>query len=273
MLVTRLRLFAANAQLGGLAAAVLLFLYLPIGVVVLFSFQDSSRLSLPIEGLSLRWYELVLTDPIFRAAITNSLVVAGIAAVSTTILGTIAAFALVRAPRRFRGPLAVLFFAPITLPGLFLGLSLLTFFARLEVKLSLFTVAAAHFVYTFPYFLLIARAALDRLDPQLDELGADLGATALQRFRKITFPLVWPILAAAAVLAFALSFDEFIITFFVIGPQSTVPLVVWSAMRRTVDPSINALATLLLLVTILGTVLTILLLAARRHARKAVLAS
>jgi ABC-type spermidine/putrescine transport system permease subunit II len=185
----------------------------------------------------------------------------------------LAAFALVRAPSRFRGPLAVLFFAPITLPGLFLGLALLTLFARLELQLSLYTVAAAHFVYTFPYFLLIARVALDRLDPQLDELGADLGATTVQRFRKITFPLVWPILAAAGVLAFALSFDEFIITFFVIGPQSTVPLVVWSSMRRTVDPSINALATLLLLVTILGTVVTVFLLAARRYARKAVLAS
>lgn len=270
--MARLRLLAADAPLGGLAVAVLLFLYLPIAVVVLFSFQDSSRLALPIEGLSLRWYELVLTDPVFTAAIMNSLVVAGIAAVTTSVLGTLAAFALVRTPRRFRGPLAVLFFAPITLPGLFLGLSLLTLFARLELQLSLYTVAAAHFVYTFPYFLLIARVALDRLDPQLDELGADLGATAVQRFRKITLPLVWPILAAAGVLAFALSFDEFIITFFVIGPQSTVPLVVWSSMRRTVDPSINALATLLLLVTILGTVVAVFLLAARRYARKAVLA-
>ncbi len=251
-------------------AAVLLFLYLPIVVVVLFSFNDARRLSLPIDGLSFRWYDLVLTDPVFTTAIVNSLIVAGIAAVSTTLLATLAAFALVGAPRRLRGPLAVLFFAPITLPGLFLGLSLLTFFARLDVKLSLFTVAAAHFVYTFPYFLLIARVALDRLDPRLDELGADLGATALQRFRKITLPLVWPILAAAGVLAFALSFDEFIITFFVIGPQSTIPLVVWSSMRRTIDPSINALATMLLLVTIVGTVLTVVLLSARRHARRAV---
>ena len=256
---------------AALAMAVLLFLYLPIVVVVLFSFNGGSRLSLPIEGLSFRWYELVLTDPVFTTAIANSFIVGAIAAVCTFVLGTLAAFALVAAPARLRGALAVLFFAPITLPGLFLGLSLLTFFAQLDVKLSLFTVAAAHLVYTFPYFLLVARVVLDRLDPQLAEVGADLGAPPLERFRRITFPLVAPVLAAAGVLAFALSFDEFIITFFVIGPQSTVPLVVWSSMRRAIDPSIIALATLLLVVTILGAIRTVALLVVRRSARKAVM--
>jgi ABC-type spermidine/putrescine transport system permease subunit II len=254
-----------------LTTGVLAFLYLPIAVVVIFSFNASARLSLPIESLSFRWYEEVLADPVFRDAIVSSTIVGAAAATSTALLGTLATFALVRAPRRLRGPLAVLFFAPITLPGLFLGLSLLSLFAQLDVSLSLYTVAAAHFVYTFPYFLLIARAALERLDPQLDELGADLGAGSVERFRRITFPLVWPILAAAAVLAFALSFDEFIITFFVIGTESTVPMVVWSAARRTIDPSINALATLLLLVTIVGTIATVALLAARRYARRAVI--
>jgi spermidine/putrescine transport system permease protein len=117
---------------------------------------------------------------------------------------------------------------------------------------------------------MIGRVALERLDPQLDEMGADLGAGAFERFRRITLPMVWPVLAAATVLAFALSFDEFIITFFVIGPQSTTPLVVWSAMRRSIDPSINALATLLLLVTVIGTVVTVALLLARRQTRKVV---
>ena len=258
----------AGASLGAFGVATLLFLYLPIAVVVLFSLNQSPRLTFPIEGLSLRWYEAVLTDPTFTAAITNSLIVGLVAAGTTAVLGTAAAFALVSVPTRLRAVLAVLFFAPIALPGLFLGLSLLSFFSRIDVELSLLTVAAAHFVFTFPYFLLIARVALDRLDPQLGELGADLGAGPFERFRRVTLPIIWPVLAAAAILAFALSFDEFIITFFVIGPQSTTPLVVWSSMRRSIDPSINALATLLLLVTIVGTFATVALLGARRQIMK-----
>jgi spermidine/putrescine transport system permease protein len=268
--LAQLRLGLGRLSLRAFGAAALLFLYLPIAVVVLFSLNDTARMSFPIEGLSLRWYETVLTDDTFQAAITNSVIVGVVSALTTAVLGTAAAFALVSAPRRLRGSLAVLFFAPITLPGLFLGLSLLTFFSRINVELSLWTVAAAHFVYTFPYFLMIGRVALERLDPQLDEMGADLGAGAFERFRRITLPMVWPVLAAATVLAFALSFDEFIITFFVIGPQSTTPLVVWSATRRSIDPSINALATLLLLVTVIGTVVTVALLLARRQTRKVV---
>ncbi len=254
------------------AAVLIFFLYVPIAIMVIFSFNEMPRLSLPIDGLSLRWYKLIFTDPAFTSAIINSVIVASATAVVTFVLGTLAALGLASVPTRLRGILAILFFAPITVPGLFLGLSLLTFFSELDIKLSLATVAAGHLVYTFPYFLLFARAALDRLDPQLNEIGADLGASPIHRFRRVTFPLVRPILLAAAFLAFALSFDEFVITFFVIGPQSTVPLVVWSIARRSIDPSINALATLLLFVTVLGTMLMMSLIMAKQYARKAVVA-
>lgn len=267
----RLRAGLSRASLVGGTAVVLLFLYLPIAILVLFSFNAGGRLSFPMQGLSLRWYDLVLSDPVFTTAIENSLIVGTVAAATTAVLGTLAAFGLSLAAPRLRGALGLLFFAPITLPGLFLGLSMLTFFAEVDVRLSLWTVAAAHFVYTFPYFLMIGRAALERMDPGFDEIAADLGAAPRQRFFKVTLPLVWPVLAAAAVLAFALSFDEFIITFFVIGPESTTPLVIWSGMRRAVDPSINALATLLLLVTLVGTIAMVALVSARRHASKAVL--
>lgn len=267
----KLRSGLSRASLVGGMTAVMAFLYLPIVILVLFSFNAGARLSFPLQGLSLRWYEHVLSDPVFTTAIENSLIVGTIAAATTAVLGTLAAFGLSLASPRLRGVLGLLFFAPITLPGLFLGLSMLTFFAEVNVQLSLWTVAAAHFVYTFPYFLMIGRAALERMDPGLDEIAADLGAAARQRFFKVTLPLVWPVLAAAAVLAFALSFDEFIITFFVIGPQSTTPLVIWSGMRRAADPSINALATLLLLVTLVGTVGMVALVSLRRHARRAVL--
>ena len=146
--------------------------------------------------------------------------------------------------------MSLLFFLPITLPGLFLGISMLVFFARIDLKLSLVTVVLAHCVYAFPYFLLIAVAALDRLDPALEESAADLGASPWVVFRRVTLPQIWPILVGATALAFALSFDEFIITFFVIGSDSTLPMFIWSSLRRTVDPSINTISTLLMAITL-----------------------
>lgn len=266
----RLHALWVRLPLAAYALVVLAFLYVPMLLVVLFSLNAGGRLGFPMEGFSFRWYREVLSDPVYVAALINSLIVGVMTAAATAVLGTLASFGIAAAPRRIRAPLAVLFFTPITLPGLFLGLSLLAFFSRLQVHLSLYTVAAAHFVFTFPYFVLVARAALERLDPQLDEVGADLGASAVQRFVKITLPLVWPILAAATVLAFALSFDEFFITFFVIGPESTTPMVIYSSMRRTIDPSINAVATLLLAITALAGLLTGALVGVRRHVRKAV---
>ncbi len=247
--------------------AVLLFLFIPIAILVLFSFNAGGSLSFPIDGLSLRWYQAVLADPVYQASLQNSFFVAVVVAVTTTLLGTLASFALTLAPVRWRAFASVLFFAPITLPGLFLGLSLLSLFAQVDVPLSLNTVMAAHVVFTFPYFVLIGRAALDRIDPGFEETAADLGASRLQRFTRVTLPMVWPVLLAGSVLAFALSFDEFVVTFFVIGPQSTTPLVIWSSMRRSVDPSINAIASLLLLVTLLATVIVAGLLAANRTRR------
>jgi len=228
----------------------LVFLFLPLVVVVLFSFHSTAGLSFPFRGFSLRWYERVLESEDFRAAALNSLWVALPVAGVTLVLGTLAAYGLTRTSSRFRGPLALLFFLPITVPGLFLGVSLLVFFARIDLQLSLTTVVIAHLVYVFPYFLLMARAALDRLDPALEEAAADLGASPLLVFRRVTIPQIWPLLVGATCLAFALSFDEFIITFFVVGSDSTLPLFIWSRLRRTVDPSINVISTALLVVSL-----------------------
>jgi ABC-type spermidine/putrescine transport system permease subunit II len=140
----------------------------------------------------------------------------------------------------------MLFFLPITLPGLFLGIALLSLFDRMDFSLSLTTVGIAHMVYVFPYFLLIALTAVARLDPALEEVAADLGASPARTFWKITLPQIWPVLAGAAALAFMLSLDEFVITFFVIGTDSTLPLFLFSSLRRTVDPSINVISTLLI---------------------------
>jgi ABC-type spermidine/putrescine transport system permease subunit II len=230
--------------------AALIFLVGPLAIVVLFSFHATASLAFPFTGFSLRWYREIFAAAPFLTAVGNSLLVAIAVAGSTFVLGFMAAYGLSRTASRWRLPLALLFYLPLTLPGLFLGLALLVFFAGIELKLSLLTVAIGHFIYVFPYFLLIVKAALDRMDPAVEEAAADLGASPWAVFRRVTLPQMRPVVIGATSLAFALSFDEFVITFFVIGSQSTLPLYVWSSMRRTIDPSINTVSTLLLAVTL-----------------------
>jgi spermidine/putrescine transport system permease protein len=236
---------------GVIVLLALIFLYAPLAIVVLFSFHSTGNLSFPFEGFSTRWYRDVLDSEEFRAALRASTIVAVSVSLVTVVIGTAAAYGLTRVPGRLRPPLAFLFFLPLTIPGLFIGIGLLTWFTKFNVQASLTTVTIAHLVYVFPYFLLIAVAALDRLDVALEESAQDLGASPWLVFRRVTLPQIWPLLAGATSLAFALSFDEFIITFFVIGPQSTLPMYIWSSLRRTVDPSINVISTLLMAITLL----------------------
>jgi spermidine/putrescine transport system permease protein len=244
---------------GAFTVAGLVFLWAPLLLVFLFSLHSTGSLTFPFEGFSTRWYDEVFSSELIRSAAENSLIVATSTAVLTLLLGTLAAYGLTRSSSRLRGPLSLLFFLPITLPGLFIGVALLVAFTRVEFSLSLLTVTIAHLVYVFPFFFLVARAALERLDPALEETAADLGAGRWTVFRRVTLPQVWPVLVGAACLAFALSFDEFVITFFVIGPDSTLPMYIWSSLRRTIDPSINAISSLLLAFTMLLFVVTFLL--------------
>jgi spermidine/putrescine transport system permease protein len=244
---------------GVFTIAGLVFLWAPLLLVFLFSLHSTGSLTFPFEGFSTRWYDEVFSSEEIRTAARNSLTVAISTAIVTLILGTLAAYGLTRTSSRLRGPLSLLFFLPITLPGLFIGISLLVAFSRVQFSLSLLTVTIAHLVYVFPFFFLVARAALERLDPALEETATDLGASRWTVFRRVTLPQVWPVLVGAACLAFALSFDEFVITFFVIGPDSTLPMYIWSSLRRTIDPSINAISSLLLAFTMLLFVVTFLL--------------
>ncbi|MET0206375.1 MAG: ABC transporter permease [Thermoleophilaceae bacterium] len=244
---------------GAFTIAGLVFLWTPLLIVMLFSLHSTGSLTFPFEGFSTRWYDEVFSSDEIRSAARNSLIVASSTAIVTLLLGTLAAYGLTRSSSRLRGPLSVLFFLPITLPGLFIGVALLVAFSRVQFSLSLLTVTIAHLVYVFPFFFLVARAALERLDPALEETATDLGASRWTVFRRVTLPQVWPVLVGAACLAFALSFDEFVITFFVIGPDSTLPMYIWSSLRRTIDPSINAISSLLLAFTMLLFVVTFLL--------------
>jgi spermidine/putrescine transport system permease protein len=161
-------------------------------------------------------------------------------------------------------PLDVLAMAPIALPGLFIGLSLLAYFGRIGLTPSLFTVFLAHLLYVLPYVLIVMRNRLERFDVSIEEAARDLGANAWQTFWKVTFPVIWPAILASGILAFALSFDEFLITLFVIGSDSTLPIMMWSRMRRRIDPAINAVATIILGVFVSSLFLAAALLSARR---------
>jgi spermidine/putrescine transport system permease protein len=245
----------------------IVFLYLPLVLVVLFSFQGPASLSLPLHNLTLHWYGAVFHSSEFHTAIENSLIVASCVAVVTFILGTVTAFGLSRVPARIRGPLGLALFLPMTLPGLFLGLALLTYFSRLHMRLSLTTVIIGHVVQILPFFLLIARVALERLDVSLEEAAASLGASPLVVFRRVTLPQVLPTLIGAAALSFMLSLDEFVVTFFTIGSGYTLPILIYSLLRRQLTPTINVVSTLLLTVTLALWVGTFLLLAVRERRR------
>jgi spermidine/putrescine transport system permease protein len=242
--------FRKSPLAGLVTASALLFLIFPLVVVVVFSFHSGQGLSLPFEGLSLRWYSSVFQDDEFLHALRNSVFIALGVAVATFVVGTAAAHGLSRSTARGKGVWIALLLLPLTVPGIFLGASLLTAFSRVGLHLSMVTVALAHFVLALPFFFLLARTAFDRLDPSIAEAAADLGATPTQVFRKVIFPQVSPILYAAAALSFMLSFDEFFATFFVAGSTETVPILVFGRLRRTIDPTINVISTLLLVVTI-----------------------
>jgi spermidine/putrescine transport system permease protein len=232
--------------LGIYAVLVVAFLFFPIAIIMLFSFNSSPAVSFPIRGLSLRWYAEVLASPVFLSALKNSMIVGVATTLVAVTLGTLSSLALTRYQFRFKPLIQSLFLLPLSLPGLFLGISLLTYFISLDITLSLMTVVIGHLIYTLPYFTLVASARLERFDFVLEEAARDLGCTPWQTFWKVTFPIIAPSLIGAGVVVFALSFDEFLITFFIIGTQSTLPMLIWSMMRHSIDPRVNAISTILM---------------------------
>jgi spermidine/putrescine transport system permease protein len=227
-------------------AFTLAFLYAPVVVVILFSFQGSAQLTLPFSGPSTRWYENLGRDEAFRQSLMSSVRVAVPVSLAAMTIGTLAALSFSRYPGRWQRVLATVMVAPIALPGLFIGVALLTYFARVGVQPSLLTVSFAHLIYVLPYVVFVLGSRLERFDVSIEEAARTLGASAWKTFWKVTFPITWPAIAAGGVLAFALSFDEFLITLFVVGTEPTLPVTVWSRLRLRIDPSINAIATTLL---------------------------
>lgn len=224
------------------------FLYLPILIVVVMSFNDSENLFV-WRGFSLRWYPEVFADGALMQGLGNTLVVATGATAIATVLGTLLAYGI---QHHTRGAAVRAFaIAPAILPDLLLGIGLLTLFALLGVTLGLHSVILAHGVFATAFVTAIVLARMASIDPSLEEASRDLGAGPVRTFLRVTLPQLAPGIVAGALLAFTLSLDEFVIAFFTTAPtEPTLPIVIYSMVRFGVTPEVNALATLLLFVSV-----------------------
>ena len=234
--------------LGAFAVAVYVFLHLPVLVLIVFSFNES-RFTV-WKAFSWKWYGQLARHARILAAVQNSLLVAVAATLLATAIGTLAAYAMWRFPRRSNRALDTVLQLSIVTPEIVTGISLLALFQSafrfVDLGLGLETIVVAHVAFSIAFVLLVVKARLAALDPALEEAALDLGATEWRTFWSVTLPLLRPGIVAAALLAFILSFDDYVITSFVAGVGSeTLPLVIYSMARRGISPVVNALSAVL----------------------------
>jgi spermidine/putrescine transport system permease protein len=227
------------------------FLYLPILVLIVYSFNGESVAGFPPHGWTLRWYGELFADEALWASVFNSLLVAGIAVVIALGFGVPAALALDRAKFPGKQLFRRLVLLPLILPGIITGLSLLTLFATTGARLSLLTVAIGHGTALMSVAVTEVFAGLERFDRTLEEASRDLGAGEWYTFRRITLPSLRLPIIAAALLIFTLSLDEIAVSFFLVGRENTLPLEIWSRLRRGITPEINAVSTLIFAFSVL----------------------
>jgi spermidine/putrescine transport system permease protein len=240
-----------NRLLSAYALLVYGFLFLPIVVLIIFSFNDSED-NFAWTGFTLGWYPVLFANEDMLEALVNTLRVALVAVVVATVLGTLLGLGLARLRSRSIGGLAeTLIILPMVAPEIILGISLLLFFAQLfSARGSLAQISIAHITFCVSYVAVVVRARAVSLDPHVEEAARDLGASAVGAFRYVTLPLLAPAIAAGAMLAFALSFDDLIVTTFNAGPgSSTLPLYLYSRIRFGVTPEINAISTIIVAIT------------------------
>jgi spermidine/putrescine transport system permease protein len=239
-------------------------LFLPILLVVVFSFNDRRSLQ-RFGGFSLDWYTQFLQNESLTGSLVASLQIAFVTMLVGTFLGTLLAFGLVRARTRWAGSANVLMLIPLVTPEIVAGVSALLLFSQLGVRLSLLTIIIAHITFSISYVTVVVRARLASLNPEVEQAAMDLGATRMQTFRLVVLPALWPAVLAAGLLIFALSFDDFVLSYFTTGesPQP-LPVRIWSAIRFGVTPTINAIGTLMLVISLAAVALALVLQRERR---------
>ena len=267
------RLVPLPSLLGGYSALVYCFLFMPILVVIVYAFNSGNNVA-EFAGVSTKWFGRALDDDTITSAIERSLQIAVASATVATVFGTAAALALARVSRRVRNPFDVLVFLTLVVPELVIAVSSLIFFVNLGFELGLVTMFLAHTVFNASLVLLIVRARFVSMGSSLEEASRDLGASALGTFRQVTLPRLAPAIVAGAMLSFTFSFDDVVISNFTSGAgNDTWPLRILSGLRFGLRPDLNAAATMMLAVTLvgLGAVALVLRRAARSQGDKGVL--
>jgi spermidine/putrescine transport system permease protein len=232
--------------------AVVVFLYAPIVILLIFSFNDSAVPAFPLSGFTLHWYHQFLTNSDLKGALETSAIVAALSSVGAVVLGVLAAIALTRRRVRGRAAVSALLLSPLVIPYVVFGISLLLLFHQLGVPRSILTVVIGHVVISLPYAILVLVPRLDQVDVSLEEAAFDLGASRLRTFRSITFPLILPAVVSAFLIAFTTSFDEYAVASFVVGPRVTFPIYLYSALRFPSQlPQVIAVAVVVLVLSLL----------------------
>jgi spermidine/putrescine transport system permease protein len=236
------------------------FLYAPIVVVIIYSF-NASRYGGPWRGFTTQWYGAILNDAGKLDAAKNTLLLGAISTLIATVLGTLLGLGLSRYHFPGKKLFSFLMYIPVVIPDIVMAVAMLMFYAQVRSAIGLFelgmtTMILSHVTFQIPFVAIVVRSRLVGMDPALEEAAHDLGATSWQTFWHVTFPLIVPAIVAGAMLAFTLSLDDFVVSFFTTGPgATTLPILIYSSVKRGITPDINALSTLIVLVSIVGTVI------------------
>jgi spermidine/putrescine transport system permease protein len=247
---SKARFTAANVALTCMTLAIFAYLYLPIAVVILLSFNDSELAALPLQGVTLRWYSRIFHNQQLMSGLWNSLTVALAVVAATVPLGLMLAYAMREARGRLASALVAIVTMPMQAPRIILAVLLLILFGFIGMRPSLLTVFLGHVVLTLPFAALIIAARLQGIDRSLEEAAYDLGASRRRIWLEVLLPLLWPAVAAAALIAFTISFDEMVVSYFTIGTESTLPIVIWSMVSYSYTQEINAIGTVIIAATL-----------------------
>lgn len=225
-----------------------LYIYIPILILIIFSF-NTMKLNVRWQGFTLSWYQVLFHDTQVLLATRNTLIIACVSTIVATIIGTLAALAMQRYHFPGYNASETVMYIPIVIPEVVMGISLLVFFVMIKFTLGLFTIALSHIAFNIPFVALVVRARLHGYDKSIDEAAMDLGANEMTTFWRVTLPTIMPGVLSGALLAFTLSLDDYVITYFTAGPGSTtLPLRVFSMVRFMVTPEVNALSTIWVLI-------------------------
>jgi spermidine/putrescine transport system permease protein len=235
---------------------VYIFLYLPILIVVLFSF-NTSKLNITFQGFTLSWYATMFQNTDLMSALLNTVIVAVSCVVLSVFIGTLAAIGMFRYRFKGKGFIDALMYIPIVIPEIVMGISLLVFFSMLQMQTGLITLIIAHVTFSTPYVCTTVRSRIAGYDMSVEEAAMDLGASPLHTLWKVTLPIIAPGIMSGAMLALTLSLDDVIVSFFTTGVDSvTLPIYIFNKVKTGVTPDVNALSTVIILVTLLVLVIT-----------------